>query len=122
MLKSQGRGSDNNPMTQLDAWSWSGSSLPSKKNNKRIIVRNGKPSIISSQEYLEWENGFVREIKTLGTKVGKCLVASVTIYAPNRRRFDLSNKWESIADALVKAGYLFDDDVAHVPEVRIRYG
>lgn len=114
-------------MKQLDAWSWNGSSLPSKKNSKQIIRIKGKdgkirPSIISSQEYLNWENGFVREIKTLGTNVGKCLVASVTIRAPNRRRFDLSNKWESIADALVKAGYLFDDDVAHIPEIRIRYG
>lgn len=87
----------------VDSWKWSGSSLPSKKNGKKIILRHGKPSIISSSEYLEWENGFVREIKSLGTHVGKCAMASVTITAPNRRRWDLSNKYESVADALVKA-------------------
>lgn len=109
-------------MEPIDSWTWTGDSLPSKKNSKRIIQRYGKPSIISSSEYLEWENGFVREIRSLGTKVGKCSVVSVTITAPNRRRWDLSNKWESLADALVKAEYLHDDDVAHVPEVVLRYG
>lgn len=90
-------------LTEVDSWTWTGDSLPSKKNSKRIILRHGKPSIISSSEYLEWENGFVREIKSLGTRVGKCAAASITITAPNRRRWDLSNKWESVADALVKA-------------------
>ena len=39
-------------------------SIPiSKKNNKRIVYRNKKPIIISSQEYLDWEEVAVIELQ-----------------------------------------------------------
>lgn len=87
----------------IDAWTWTGDSLPSKKNSKRIIQRYGKPSIISSKEYLDWENGFVAELKSLKRTLGTCKKCNVRISSPDLRRWDLSNKWESVADAMVKA-------------------
>jgi len=49
-----------------------------------------------------------------------------TIYAPNKRRFDVSNvasvadKWA--CDALVELGLMDDDDYLHVPVVVYQFG
>lgn len=108
----------------LVEWTWTGKSLPSKKNSKRIIVNRVtlKPILLPSEEYVEWENRFVLDIKSLGYKIGRWKSAVFTFYAPNRARWDLSNKQESINDALVKAGYIHDDDVSHVPDTRTVFG
>lgn len=46
----------------------------------------------------------------LGVRFGdKRLSMSMTLYAPSKRRFDLSNYWKCIEDSLVHAG-VFDDD------------
>jgi Holliday junction resolvase RusA-like endonuclease len=85
--------------------------VPSKKNSKRIIRIKGRPMIISSADYIKWEKEAVKDIKTqVDIKAPiKCCDLCVGFSFPDNRRCDLSNKFESIADALVKAGVIEDD-------------
>lgn len=107
----------------MDDWVWSGKSLPSKKNSKKIgKKKDGKPCILSSDEYMKWEEEFVRDIRSLGYSVGRWKSAVFTFYAPTRIRFDLSNKLESVMDGLVRARYIDDDDVSHCPDNRTVFG
>jgi len=83
-------------------WTWSGKSLPSKKNSKSIKRKKSKtgklvPFIDSSDEYKAWNLLFVRDIRTL-KPIGKWKSAKFIIHSPDNREFDLSNKYESIAD------------------------
>lgn len=52
------------------------------------------------------------------------LSASVTMtfFAENRRRFDLSNAAESVMDLLVDAEILADDSWAVVPQLHLYFG
>jgi hypothetical protein len=68
-----------------------------------------------------WELGFVRDIRTLDP-IGSWKSAICTIHSPDNRKFDLSNKWESIADGMVAAGYIEDDNYVYIPEITLRYG
>ena len=47
---------------------------------------------------------------------------AMTIFAKDKRRFDLSNRFESVADLLVDCGVLADDSVDVLPDVRMIYG
>ena len=47
---------------------------------------------------------------------------TITIYAADRRRADLTNSAESILDLLVDAGFLVDDNWHVVPRVTLRFG
>ena len=46
----------------------------------------------------------------------------MTIYPPDRRKADLTNKAESIADLLVDNGFLADDNWTVVPKVVLTFG
>lgn len=83
--------------------------IPSKKNSKRIIGR-GRPMLISSKAYQEWEAGQLIYLRSLNLSKGiEKASIKVVFYMPDNRKADLSNKFESIADLLVKAGILVDD-------------
>lgn len=76
--------------------------------------------IVSSTEYLKWEAEFVNDIRKL-TPIGKWKSATFTIYSPDLRAWDLSNKWESLADGMVEAGYIIDDNWKYIPNVTLIY-
>jgi len=50
---------------------WSGKSLPSKKNSKQLRInrKTGKRFIASSDNYQEWEELFICEIRSLKFKL-----------------------------------------------------
>lgn len=107
-------------------WTWSGKSLPSKKNSKSIKRKKSKtwklvPFIDSSDEYKAWNVLFVRDIRTL-KPIGDWKAAVFTFYSPDNREFDLSNKLESIMDWMVDAGYIKDDSYKYCPDIRIIFG
>jgi Holliday junction resolvase RusA-like endonuclease len=88
--------------------------IPSKKNSKQIIRTKGRPMIISSSEHNKWEKSAVLELRVqaklhkIEEPIDKCDVY-IGITFPDNRKTDLSNKLESIMDALVLAGILQDD-------------
>lgn len=103
-------------------WDWN--SIPSKKNSKQLRVnrKTGARFISSSDSYHKWEEWFVKDVQSLGYTIGKCKRMEMEIYAPNRRLFDLSNKFESVADWLVKAWFLEDDNYTCIPEITLKFG
>lgn len=89
--------------------------IPSKKNSKRIIRNRatGRPMILSSRSHEEWHAGAVMALRAARgagfTPIERCAV-EIVFHDPSRRRYDLSNKAESIMDALVDANVITDDD------------
>lgn len=84
--------------------------IPSKKNSK---LWTGK-YLLSSDKYRQWESDILKRLPILcPAKFGKCRM-SFYFYPENKRRFDMSNKQESIQDLLVKGGVLQDDSIFYL--------
>ena len=102
--------------------------IPSKKNSKNIINRWNRTFIISSKKYIEWEKEQLEyiEIKRLTKQIEIInplwpLKINCIFFMPDKRRTDLSNKFESIADCLVKAKVIADDNYEILNEVHLYY-
>lgn len=87
----------------------------SKKNSQRILVRHGRPFIMPSEIYKQYENaaGFYINADTrrnLNTPVNiKCL-----FYMKTRRKCDLVNMLEAVDDILTTYGVIEDDNFSIV--------
>ena len=94
--------------------------IPSKKNSKQII----RWRIISSKNYLEWEK---KQIEYLWDELTETLEVLppykiiCNFYMPDKRKSDLSNKFESIADMLVKFWLFEDDNYTILPNIQLNY-
>ena len=83
-----------------------------KKNHQRIVkAGNGRPFVMPSKEYKEYEEMALWQIKGTARKNievpcnVKCLY-----YMPTHHRVDLVNLLEATMDILVTAGVLADDN------------
>lgn len=79
-----------------------------KKNSQDIAYKNGKPFILPSKAYRQYEKDAVWFLPQLGIDYPvniKCL-----FYMKTHRRVDLVNLLEAIDDILVRAGALRDDN------------
>lgn len=100
---------------------------PSKKNGKRIVpnYKTGGSRIISSKNYMEWEESAVEELEWQfkGYLVTEYPISlSLVFYFGDKRRHDLDNACASVLDALVKAGVVEDDNVNFVECITLQYG
>lgn len=79
-----------------------------KKNSSRIVVVKGRPIIIPSELYKQYEKEcqpFIPKIETIDYPINlKCVY-----YMPTRRRVDLVNLLEATCDILVHYNLLKDD-------------
>lgn len=97
--------------------------IPSKKNNKRICRnRNtGQHFIASSKEHEQWHKDHLwalqQHIKR--KNIPWPLSITYTFAIPNKRKFDLSNKIETINDLLVDAMIITDDNWDVIREMYI---
>lgn len=93
---------------------------PSKKNSKIMVCRGKFPILLPSSKYTEWHKDALLQL--LGKK--KILSDKITIifYAGDKRKFDLTNKAESILDTLVDAGLLEDDNYSIISELILKFG
>ena len=85
--------------------------IPSKKNSKQIVFADNRPVLVSSKKHKQWHKDAMQQLLLAGVKVAKierCSV-DVTIYFPDNRKADLTNKVESIMDLLVDYGVIEDD-------------
>lgn len=92
--------------------------IPSKKNSKNIVVRGGKPLIISSKRYRKWEEEHLWLLKGQDN-IETPVACTLTFYAPDKRITDLSNKCESIMDLLVEARIIEDGNWFEVPKLNL---
>mgnify|MGYP004881571867 FL=1 len=98
---------------------------PSKKNSKQIVHVRGRMLILPSKDYKSWHEGALNVLKTakmVPKSIEKVRAVHLCFYGENKRKFDLSNKAESIMDLLVDAGILLDDNYEVVPELCLTYG
>ena len=81
-----------------------------KKNSQRIVVRGGKPIILPSEKFKEYESSALWFIPKRGIPIDFAVNVKCTFYMPNNRLCDLTNHLEAIDDVMVKAGLLADDN------------
>lgn len=101
--------------------------VPSKKNSRNIVCFGRRPVSLPNNRYKEWheeaEYQIVKQLENMTFETIKlCKQLAVVFYVNSRRKFDLSNKFESVADLLVDCKVLEDDNVYVVPDVRIIFG
>lgn len=92
-------------------------STPSKKNS-RINTRSGRS--FPSSKYTAWHK--VASSQLVGVSPFRTDVLIITFVAGDNRKFDLTNKAESIMDLLVDCGLIEDDNYSVIPELRLRFG
>lgn len=96
---------------------------PSKKNNVNLICRNNFVRKFPSNRYLAWQKDAVIEIQTQTKERGiDSASISLKIFSDTKRKADLTNKAESVMDALVDAGVLEDDNWFVCGDVRLLFG
>lgn len=86
-----------------------------KKNSQRIVLRNGRPIIIQSKQYKEFEEACSNFI--IPYELDMPINLKCTFYVPDRRRRDLVNLLNAIQDILVKYGAILDDNYNVVQSV-----
>ena len=95
-------------------------STPSKKNSKIMVCRGRIPVLLPSSKYTEWHKDAINQLK--GKSIIKKNKIILTFFAKDNRKFDLTNKAESIMDTLVDAGLLEDDNYGVVSELLLKFG
>lgn len=97
--------------------------IPSKKNGQTMIMRGNKRIIVASAKYKLWEKAAIEDdlygIEPILWKRFRC---EMTIFAPDLIDADLSNKWESLADAMFKAKTVPDDNWWRMSGVNLIFG
>ena len=97
--------------------------VPSKKNNQSMVMVGKKRIITTSKAYKAWEaNAITDDLYGIAPITWPQVEAELVIYAPDNRVADLSNKWESIADCLVKAKILSDDNWFMLRPIKLTFG
>lgn len=87
-----------------------------------IFVRNGKMVNLPQKRYQEWHKYASETLKNAPRLNENIKAVLLRIYGENRRKFDLTNKAESIMDLLVDCGILLDDNYEVVPNLTLIYG
>ena len=96
-----------------------------KKNHQQIIQCNGRPLVIPSKEYKQYEKDCAAFIPQMPFQTFDCPVnVECVYYMRTHRRVDLTNFLQSTCDILVKYGILLDDNsniVASMDGSRVLY-
>jgi len=97
--------------------------IPSKKNQKIIVCRGRFPLLLPSKNYQKWHKEASAQIISLVPEkpVESCNIV-LTLFAPDKRKADLTNKAESIMDLLVDLGFLLDDNWFVVKSLKLIFG
>ena len=84
-----------------------------KKNSGQIIQVGGRPILIPSKQYLEFEKKALPYFKRVLAEAGVIdypVNVCCTFYMETKRKVDLANLLNAIDDSAVKAGLLLDDN------------
>lgn len=89
----------------------------SKKNSQQMILIGGKPRLIQSKLYLQYEKDCGYFLKPLKEPIDKPINLKCTFIVPDKRKRDLSNLLNAIQDILVHYKILADDNYNIVQSV-----
>ena len=81
-----------------------------KKNSQRIVMVKGRPMVLPSKEYKDYEKACAPFIPRLKVPISEPVNVKCLYYMPTRRRVDITNLLEASADLLVAHGVLADDN------------
>ncbi len=89
-----------------------------------MVCRGSRPLLLPSSKYKEWHVDASNQITQQKIQPVKGCIESVTLtfYAPDKRKFDLTNKAESIMDLLVDNGIIEDDNYSVIPNLQLKFG
>lgn len=97
--------------------------IPSKKNSKQVFCPGkGRPIVTASKAHKEWHADASEQLAKQKLKKIECSKAHFVLYAPDKRKADLSNKWESVADLLVDNGIIEDDNWFVLEDIHMLFG
>lgn len=82
----------------------------SKKNSQRIVTVHGRPMILPSKLYKDYEVACKPYIPALEKPIDYPVNVKCLFFLPTRRRADLTNYLECCDDVLVKYKVLEDDN------------
>ena len=85
-----------------------------KKNHGQIIMLKGRPIMLPSKPYVEYEKKCKQYIPKLDKPIDYPINLKVTYYMETRRKCDLTNLLQATCDILVKYGILEDDNYSIV--------
>lgn len=81
-----------------------------KKNSGRIISRNGKPIIIPSEAYKNYEDACMWQLAGKKLHISGIIVVECKYYLPNKRSWpDLIGLLQATSDILTKSKVIDDD-------------
>lgn len=86
-----------------------------KKNSQRIVIVHGRPLIMPSKLYKDYEKEVSQFLIKLDEPINYAVNVKCIYYMPTLRRVDLTNLLECTDDVLVKYGVLEDDNY-HIVE------
>ena len=99
--------------------------IPSKKNSKQIVTKPF-PRLISSKAYLAWHKTCSQTLKM--ARIEPIRLIEVNLYdklnkdgTEPKRKFDLTNKAESIMDLLVDCKIIEDDNYKVIPQMILSF-
>ena len=89
----------------------------------------GRCMVVNSTAYTKWQKEVAKQLIPYWNEhadkgwlpLGHANI-EMTLYAPDRRASDLSNKFESVADALVTSGFIKDDSWFILDKVTLLFG
>lgn len=81
-----------------------------KKNHGQIVYAGGRPRMIPSKQYLQYEKDCAPFIPRLDKPIDYPVTVSAHFYKSTRRAYDLVNALQALLDILVKYGVLADDN------------
>ena len=85
-----------------------------KKNSQRIVLVRGRPLILPSQKYKDYERDALPVLLLHRKHIAQPVNVRCLYSMPTRRRVDLCNLLEATCDLLVHHGVLEDDNSAVV--------
>lgn len=94
-----------------------------KKNSQRIVTVHGRPMVIPSKQYKQYEADCMPFIPRHPIIDFPCNVKAV-FYMKTKRKVDLTNLQQALNDILVKYGVIEDDNnriVVSMDGSRVRY-
>lgn len=89
----------------------------SKKNHNRIITVHGRPMIIPSKPYVEFEKACKPYMPLLERPIDFPINLKVFYYMGTRRKCDITNLLQATCDILVKYKVIEDDNYSIVSSV-----
>lgn len=81
-----------------------------KKNSQRIVLVYGRPIIMPSKNYKDYEKACGKYIKPLDTPIDYPIQVKCTYYMKTKRKVDLTNLLEATDDILVHYNVIKDDN------------